>query len=80
MPRDRFDDGVALSATFKLDPTQTVPTPEQNAALLKVLSHDQDTPCPFCANCPCEHWNGVGWTNAALQRANAGKHLPADES
>lgn len=39
--------------------------------LWKHLSREQ-TPkeglCPFCKKNPCEHWNGLGWTNPKIKR------------
>jgi hypothetical protein len=69
MLRDRFDDAVRLSATFQGDPNRTAATPEETAALNKVLSYPQDHPCPFCLKLSCEHWTGTGWWNPKYHTA-----------
>jgi len=29
--------------------------------LFEELSHKQDAPCPYCGECTCKHWTGLGW-------------------
>ena len=60
---DRFDDALRFSWAFPGDPNRVAATPEECAALNKILAHPQDRPCPFCERCPCEHWNGHAWIN-----------------
>ncbi len=27
----------------------------------------EDGNCPFCSENPCDHWNGLGWTNPEMK-------------
>lgn len=67
---DRFDRALAFSMAYPGDPNRTYATGEEYRALKSILAHPQEYPCPFCKQCPCEHWDGIGWTNPKFREAS----------
>lgn len=60
---DRFDKAVLFSNSYPDDPNRTFAGEEEYKALMKILSYPQSSECPFCKQCPCSHWNGIGFIN-----------------